>query len=700
MFERWLRLVGASLSVVLAASAAQVVFQKSVPVGLTALDAAGNVYVAGASVTKLDSNGNQIYSKPLGLTGQMLKVAADLQGNLIIVGWILTDDLATSPQVFQPKRNSSGHCVAPIRGGGPVPCMDAFVAKIDGNGNLAWASYLGGGQDDAAFSVATDAVGTIYVAGWTLSTDFPFQNGFQSKSGGGYDGFVTAISADGTHIIYSSYAGSAGNDEVLAIAVDAAGSAYVAGYAGAPDFPSTAGSFGPVCPNLQGAFLIKVAPGGSQLVYGGCIGGHISQVTAVAVDSQGAAYLGGYTNDPQYPVTPGAFQRLSKPIWTNFITKIAADGTGLAYSAVFNGSSLGSIGRLAVDTDGSVYAAGSIQTDVTLQPHENAFPPMTFSATALEPCFDPTNGNLSFLMKLNAAGSAATYFSQDLRVLTGLGPDGAIYEMGAATSGYAIWKIAGIGSPVAQPYLSADCVLNGANYSSHGEPGSKGVSPGELVVLKGAGLGPQTGVLAPGNQRAIGPSLGGVQVFFDELPAPMVYAQDQQVNAVAPYGIAGRAQTTIKVQYQGASSLGTTVPVSAVSLASFLNFSANTALVVNQDNSVNSAANPATAGQVVTVYVTGAGQTVPASTDGEVWQVQGSLAAPVSAAMQAAGPSVPVVVQYAGPVPETLSALEQINIVIPSPLPDTVKQGIAEVGTLLVNVTVGNVTMVVGVAMK
>ncbi|HST52511.1 MAG TPA: SBBP repeat-containing protein, partial [Pyrinomonadaceae bacterium] len=121
---------------------------------------------------------------------------------------------------------------------------DAFVTKLNATGSaLVYSTYLGGSNDSGA-SIAVDSSGNAYVAGQTLSTNFPVANAFQGTLGGSSDAFVTKLSASGSSFVYSTYLGGSGNpgsqqDNGFAIAMDSAGNAYVTGATDAKNFPVT-----------------------------------------------------------------------------------------------------------------------------------------------------------------------------------------------------------------------------------------------------------------------------------------------------------------------------------------------------------------------------------------------------------------------------------------------------------------------------
>jgi uncharacterized protein (TIGR03437 family) len=603
---------------------AHLVYQKPISAGPMTVDPAGNVYIFnGSGITKLDSAGNAVYSKPLSLPASA--IAADSSGDVFLVGSTNADTLPTTPGVFQPKRNP-GVCISGDRAMQPYPCPDAFVAKLDGNGNLAWASYLGGSNIDQANGVAVDAAGNAYVVGFTESADFPIVNAFQPAFGGYADAFVAKISGDGTQILFSSFLGGNGYDAAHAVAVDAGGNAYVAGV---------------IQGDANRAFLIKVAASGS-LVYANFLGpdASYSEGTAVAVDQQGNAYLGGFTNSLAFPSPGTSWHSVGGSPDINFVAKFGADGSGPVYSAQFQGGS-GGVTSIGVDADGSAYLAGAVSSEA-----------LPIVGPAMQPCPGPNTLLDSFLVELNAAGSAPLYSSYEEAAWLSLAPDGSLYLLGSS-----LRKLTGL-AVEDDPYVAASCVLNGASFATHGVYGQPGISPGEIVTLKGTGLGPAAAGLA------------GVQVLFDGTPGTVLYAQDAQINVMAPYEIAGEAQTAIQVQYQGKSTPAVTIPVSATSAAFF----GNPAPIV-------------TRGGALTLYLTGAGQTVPPSVDGQVWQTTGSLAATVSVQLTTYGSfgqvtaSVPVT--YAGPVPGLISGVQQVTVQIPPGLPDSFITPAFSVGSVL-----------------
>ena len=212
----------------------------------------------------------------------------------------------------------------------------------------------------------------------------------------------------------------------------------------------------------------------------------------------------------------------------------------------------------------------------------------------------------------------------------------------------------------AAPSLTAAGVLNAASYASGP------VAPGEILSLFGSAIGPPLGVAGEfTNPRVIADSLEGVHVFFDGVPAPVLYGSSKQVNTVVPFSVAGHASTQLQVEYLGVFTAPVTLPVTLTASGVFSRFATGTgaAAVLNQDGTINSVVNPAHRGDAVSIFATGAGSTTPASYDGLL------NAAPLP--MPNASVSVTIGgaashVSFAGAAPELIAGALQINAQIPA----------------------------------
>jgi uncharacterized protein (TIGR03437 family) len=208
------------------------------------------------------------------------------------------------------------------------------------------------------------------------------------------------------------------------------------------------------------------------------------------------------------------------------------------------------------------------------------------------------------------------------------------------------------------PSIQATGVLNGGSLV----PGS--VSPGEVVALLGSAIGPTKAAtlqLTPSN--TVSTTLNNTQVTFDGIPAPLIYAGLNQINAVVPFELSG--QTTAMTISQSGQTIGPiTVPVTASTPAILTQDASGTgaAWALNSDLSVNTTLNAAPAGSVIALYVIGAGQSTPAQATGTIDLTGGQTNLPVTATVG----GLPAMIKYAGPAPSLIAGATQVNLVIPS----------------------------------
>jgi hypothetical protein len=230
---------------------------------------------------------------------------------------------------------------------------------------LTYASYLGGNATDQAFSVAVDAVGNTYVAGSTESANFPVVNALQPQLKGATDAFVARIGADGTTLKYATYLGGSGLDVATGIALDASGSIYVTGFTNSTDFPVTPGVMQTqLRGKLFDAFVAKISPSGA-LLYSTYLGGHyVDAANSIAVDDAGNAHVTGYTCSYDFP-TKSAFQPFLKggppgcfAGQDAFVAKLDAHATALIYSTFLGGSDKDEAKSIVLDAQGRVAIAG------------------------------------------------------------------------------------------------------------------------------------------------------------------------------------------------------------------------------------------------------------------------------------------------------------------------------------------------------
>ena len=383
-----------------------------------------------AFVTKMKRDAvyvRPVYSAYLGGSDQdaAVSVATDAAGNAYIVGWTKSADFPTTANAFDPTYNG---------------CADGFVIKMDGDGSLLYATYLGGSHvtipglgdecgDDEARNIAVKD-GVAYITGVTESEDFPTTVGAYDRTyanvdvGLNADVFVVKLNPAGNgsaDLLYSTFVGGGfpeyGND----IAVDAGGSVYVTGYTGelsgpsiASDFPTTDGALDPQAQgNDVEAFVFRLNPAGNgsaDLLYSTFLGGSdVERGQGIAVDAAGRIYVSGYTESPNFPTTAGAYDTTCGTDGNcnsrsdAFVSRIDPAGHGsadLLYSTFVGGNYwegfFYSVIDIALDAQGDVYVTGETGSD-------SGFP---ITADAYDSTPDASSGD-AFLVRLRPQGKGA-----------------------------------------------------------------------------------------------------------------------------------------------------------------------------------------------------------------------------------------------------------------------------------------------------
>jgi len=259
---------------------------------------------------------------------------------------------------------------------------------------LIYSTYLGGSGEDTGAAIAVDSSGNAYVTGYTRSTNFPTMNPLQPSLGAS-DGnaFVAKLNPTGSALVYSTYLGGSDQDGGNGIAVDSSGNAYVTGFTLSTNFPTV----NPLaCGGNGDAFVAKLNPTGSALVYSSCFGGSgYDAGLGIAVDSSGNAYVTGETTSTDFPTMNPLQPANAGGGYDAFVAEINPAGSALVYSTYLGGSSEDFGYSIAVDGSGNAYVTGATtSTD---------FPTMN----PLQPVFGG-NGD-AFVAKLNPTGSALVY---------------------------------------------------------------------------------------------------------------------------------------------------------------------------------------------------------------------------------------------------------------------------------------------------
>jgi len=330
-----------------------------------------------------------------------------------------------------------------VRVGFDVEAHDSTRRLILDPAVLVYCGYLGGPKGDQCKGIAVDAAGNSYVTGNTSSSDgaFPVKVGPDlSYNGSGVspecDAFVAKVNASGTALVYCGYIGGSGRDYGNAVAVDAAGHAYVAGstWSTQTTFPVKIGPDLTHNSTWYDGFVAKVNTAGTGLSYCGYIGGHsFDECRGIAVDTAGNAFVTGMTGSAgTFPIKvgPGLTHNGS---YDAFVAKVIASGQGLAYCGYIGGSRDDYGYDIAVDAAGNAYVTGATASNQSTFPVKVG-PDLTLNTT------NPTAWHDAFVAKVGPSGASLVYCGYIGGALDDLGygiavdSSGNAYVAGGTTS--------------------------------------------------------------------------------------------------------------------------------------------------------------------------------------------------------------------------------------------------------------------------
>jgi uncharacterized protein (TIGR03437 family) len=643
-------------------------------------DSAGNLYVIAPvtspsqdiEVVKLDPSGKALYTFAFGGSGtdQPGGAALDSASNLYITG---TTDSTDFPLVNPLPGTSQVLTKQGVNRAG-------FIVKIDPTGSkILFSTKIGGAaQPQAAYPVSTsvggialDPAGNLYVTGSTSSADFPtsanafqktgpfsswyveFSAAFVMKIPSALDSIAYSTFLSGTDYPSCAYNSDCTPDAVGgAIAVDENGIVTVSGYTSEFGFPTTPGAFQSECycsQYLGNAFVTRLNADASSLMWSTLLGPGGTTPSGALVVPSGNILVYGTTTSANFPTTPGALQPTATPPSSSieynldysqiFLTWLDPQGQSLAASTYLGGSDENGVSGLVIDAAGHLWLSGTTNSpDFPLLP----------SSLQL--------GN-SFIAEISPHLDQLLYAQ---RIPTGT--DGILLMNQSGALLLLNW----IGSLLTLPpnFTESPAILGMANSADYTV--SRVVSPGALISFYGVGLGPNPALGAVlDTPDHISTSLGGVSVTFDGIPSPLLYAGPNQINAIVPFEVAGVSSTAVHVTSPSGLDETTTLSVVDATPFPFYNNVGEEAYAaaLNQDGTVNSSANPAQQGSIVSVFANGAGVYDPPQADGVLAGLP--LASPVLpvSVIDNFGRDLPVL--YAGAAPGLVAGVLQVNLQLP-----------------------------------
>jgi len=643
----------------------------------TVTDSSGRAWIR---VTKTNPQGAVVAAFQFGGTGQDTPSAikVDAQGEVAIAGSTTSQDFPVTTVLVPAVQKSA-----------------AFVVKLDsGLAGIIASTLLGGSQYAAAYLGGTgagaldvDSAGNVYLGGYTAALDFPVTAGAYQTTPPGYDnfgaatlGFVAELSPGLNQIIFATYYGSStvqclgsdcigawGSTSVMGLAVDASGAIIV-----------SANAVLSVQFFTRGVFAVSFAPGGESVAWSTLIApegeGGSQFAYALALDGSGDAVIVGSAVHGAYE-SAGAPQSCDET--GGFVAKLSGSSGAIQFLTYF-GCSVGtvspgvdpSVNSVAVDTTGTIWTTG------TADPSALPVTPSSPSGASYLAALAPDGSSVQALYTAFAAfdpttGGPVGIFGQALA----LTPTGSPVVLGA--EGFLMLSNSG-GGP---------SLLGVAN--SAGSAASGLIAPAELVSFYGTGLGPATPLDAQVAGGVVENELGGYQLLFGGVAAPLLYIGPNQFNAVVPNEVSGQDSISVTLVTPAGTFPLADLYIRPSEPEIFHDPVSGYAVAINQDGTLNSTSNPARAGELVSVWGTGSGApgNIAFPADGTIVPISGSAlsypALPVS--MVAVGPVAggdSLEVDYAGDSPGEVFGLLQVNFRIPQSLA-------ASTGSLPVSLQVG-----------
>lgn len=353
-------------------------------------------------------------------TDVVMGIAIDSDGNAYVAGQTSSHSFPTTAGAYQSAYNPGDCSAASNR----MSCADAFVAKLNRDGSaLLYSTHMGGSGDDHANGIVLDDAGNAYVTGFTASNNFPVTSGVVQRVRAGscpmpdteykcIDAFVFKLDATGSSLAYSTLIGGSDNDQANGIALDARGNVYIAGSTRSTDFPTTRQAYKQLRGNGTGtAFVTKLSNNGTRLAYSTYLGGNngVEGAKGIAVSAAGNAYVVGFTEASDFPVTSGVFGSVRHVGHADaFVTKLNKAGSALVYSTLLGGvaradalhgqTDVNTYGQaVAIDEMGNAYVIG--MTNAADFPWVNAINP-------------EVAGDGTFIAKINPAATAVLFSTQ------------------------------------------------------------------------------------------------------------------------------------------------------------------------------------------------------------------------------------------------------------------------------------------------
>ncbi len=338
-------------------------------------------------VFKLNSNGSSLeYSTYIGGSNHenSKDIVIDSNNNIYITGATNSANFPVTINAFDSTYNGY---------------EDVYVLKINSMGSLLiYSTFIGGSQNETGMGITIDTYGQAYITGLTESIEFPNTiNEISILDYKEYDVFVLKLNLQGSSIIYSTVIGGSKADHGWEIIIDRIGNSYVSGTTESNNFPITKNSYDETFNGIIDAFIFKLNPNGSKLLYSTFLGGNDSdRGRGLAFDSNGNLCVCGTTYSSDFPITNGVYDNTYNGADDIFVLKLNQNGSSLLFSTFIGDDNRDNSPDIALGPNDNIFISGTA--------HSEDFP---VTADADDILF---NGSAdAFVLELNPLGTKLLY---------------------------------------------------------------------------------------------------------------------------------------------------------------------------------------------------------------------------------------------------------------------------------------------------
>ncbi|MEM6800224.1 MAG: T9SS type A sorting domain-containing protein [Bacteroidota bacterium] len=323
----------------------------------------------------------------------IMAVDVDADENIYAAGYTKSTTFPVTPGSYEN-----------IYGGG----IDCYIVKLVAGGTAPeYATFIGGSAWEMAYGLRVNAAGEAFITGFTASSDFPVSTAaYQlAMEGGGVDGFVVRINADGSDLVYSTYMGGSDRDYMYDLEVNSASEAYITGYTYSTDYPTTTGSYNPSYSGNGDAMITRLSADGTSLVFSTLYGGINYDISnSISLGAADEIYICGNTASINLPLSVQNVQDTLNyasglTIEDAFVARFSADGSSLEYASYLGGTNSDGAYGMDISPAGEMYITGTTYSEdfpTSIAAMQNASSPNLGSGDVFVAKIDPNDNEVDY----------------------------------------------------------------------------------------------------------------------------------------------------------------------------------------------------------------------------------------------------------------------------------------------------------------